>query len=225
VAETFAPEILLDTVAADRRFARIVTETQAEAVLAELRPWLRERPPFDQFWKQLETTVARTQAIRQTTIYWHAAAAAFSQAGRPALQAEMYFFSDPPAWGALSGTNAPERVLSMVPELLSAQQRPRKGPAPRTWYADFVRGLAKIAEGIGIKVTTAGDRTDDPHATPFTRFVFAVEKLLPREEQSPSLVACARRIDRAIVFLRQTNAAVPRKGKRRKPANTSMRDK
>src|SRR4029077_3537894 len=105
-------------------------------------------------------------------------------------------------------------------ELLSAQQRPRKGPAPRTWYADFVRGLAKIAEGIGIKVTTAGDRTDDPHATPFTRFVFAVEKLLPREEQSPSLVACARRIDRAIVFLRQTNAAVPRKGKRRKPANT-----
>ena len=32
---------------------------------------------------------------------------------------------------------------------------------------------------MGIEVTTAGDRSKNPYATPFTRFVFAVEKRLP----------------------------------------------
>jgi hypothetical protein len=186
---------------------RGVTESQAEAVLAELRPWLREQPPFDQFWKQLEMTVARTEAIGQDTIYGGIPAEAFSQAGWPML-------SNPPAWVALNAANALEG--SMVLE----QRRPRRGRAPRTWYPGFVRDLAKIAVGIGVTVTTAGDRAHDPHATPFTRFVFSVEKLLPRKEQSPSLAACARRIDRAIaVSAREIDGLIVRKGKRRGPAD------
>jgi hypothetical protein len=169
-----------------------VTEAEAEAVLAELRPWLQEPPPFDQFWKQLEMTVARTRVIRQATMYWRRAA--FSQAGRPVPQAKLYFFSNTPAWGVLGVADEPEGD----PERLLAQRRPRKGPAPRTWYPGFVRDLAKIAKGIGIKVTTASGWTDETHATPFTRFVRAVEKLLPREEHSPSFAACAKRIERAI---------------------------
>ena len=46
-------------------------------------------------------------------------------------------------------------------------------------------------------MTTQGDRERDPYATPFTRFVFAVEKLLPRKGQSNSLAACAKQIERA----------------------------
>ena len=181
-------------------------------MLSELRSWLQEEPPLDQFRKQLETTEARTRI--------GAGSATFSQAGVNAPQAKLYSLSNPPGLGVLGVANAPEGVFSVVLE----QQRPRKGPAPRTWYADFVRDLAKIAEGIGIKVTTAGNRTDDPHATPFTRFAFAAEKLLPLEEQSPSLAACAKRIDRAIVLLSQTGAAVLREGKRRKPTNRRSRD-
>jgi hypothetical protein len=212
MVEAFAPDfLLLETVAANTRLARIVTETQAEAVLAELRPWLQEEPPLDQFRKQLEITVARTRI--------GADSATFSQAGLNA-QAKLYSLSNPPVLGVLSVANAPEGVFSMVLE----HQRPRKGPAPRTWYPSLVCDLAKIAEGIGVKVTTAGNRTDDPHATPFTRFVFAVERLLPRKEQSPSLAACAKRIDRAIVLLSQTGAAVQREGKRRKPPNRRSRD-
>jgi hypothetical protein len=47
-------------------------------------------------------------------------------------------------------------------------------------------------------VTTQGDRERNPYATPFTRFVFAVEKLLPHKGQSSSLAACAKQIERAI---------------------------
>jgi hypothetical protein len=226
MAEPFAPDYIV--AADDGRLVvslkppRFVTETQAQAVLAELRPWLRERPPFDQFWKSLEMTVERTQAILHATIYGRGVAEAYSQVRRPGLRLKMYFISDRPASGALSSGNAPEGVFSMVLQ----QQRPRKGPAPRTGYAGFVGDLAKIAEGIGIKVTTAGNRTDDPHATPFTRFVFAVERLLPRKEQSPSLAACAKRIDRAIAISpREIGEAIARSGKRRNPAGTRLRDK
>jgi hypothetical protein len=73
-----------------------------------------------------------------------------------------------------------------------------KGPKPRLWFGDFARDLAEIAEGIGIAVTTRGSQASDPHATPFTRFVFAVEKLLPREVRSNSLAACAKQISRTM---------------------------
>jgi hypothetical protein len=89
----------------------------------------------------------------------------------------------------------------------------------------FIQELGKIAEGMGINVTTAGGSTDEAHATAFTRFVFAVEKRLPRKEQSPSLNACAKRIDRAIaISTLQFGGPIVRTGKRRKPANSRLRD-
>jgi hypothetical protein len=94
--------------------------------------------------------------------------------------------------------NKLERILSRSPAAFSGQQKPRKGPAPRAWYSGFVRDLELIAHGIGIEVTTEGDRSKNPHATPFTRFVFAVEKRLPFDVKPASLMACAKRIDRAI---------------------------
>ena len=99
----------------------------------------------------------------------------------------------------LVAVNELERALSRVPAAFSGRQKPAKGPAPRAWYSGFVRDLAEIADGLGIeRDDRGGDRADDPHATPFTRFVFAVEKLLPREARSKTLSACAKRIDRAI---------------------------
>jgi hypothetical protein len=99
---------------------------------------------------------------------------------------------------ALVVLNKLERILSRIPAAFSGQQKPRKGPAPRAWYSGFVRDLELIADEIGIEVTTAGDRSKNPHATPFTRFVFAVEKRLPFDVKPASLMACAKRIDRAI---------------------------
>jgi hypothetical protein len=126
----------------------------------------------------------------------------------------------------LIALNELEQALSRIPVGFSGQQKPRKGPTPRVWYSFFVVDLAEIAGGIGIDVTTAGDRVDDPAATPFTRFVFAVEKLLPPGEGSPSLAACAKRIDRAIATSRrEIGEAIARSGKRRKPAGIRLRDK
>jgi hypothetical protein len=63
----------------------------------------------------------------------------------------------------------------------------------------FVRDLAGIAHRLGIELTIGGGGwSDDTHATPFTRFVFAVERLLPRKAKSNSLTACAKQIERAI---------------------------
>jgi hypothetical protein len=120
----------------------------------------------------------------------------------------------------LAAVDRLERSLSRVPPAFSVQQRPRKGPAPRAWYSGFVRDLAKIANRLGIKVTTAGDRTDDPYATPFTRFAFAVEKLLPRKGQSSSLTACAKQIERTLkasaheIDIERAFSAYARKGER-----------
>jgi hypothetical protein len=216
----------------------IVTETQAEAVLAQLRSWLRHQPPIDQFREQLEATISSFWSIRFATLAYHTANDAFRQARRATLQAKtalqameespfalMSFFVGPRVRDARIAVNELEQALSRVP-FLEQEQAPRKGPVRRAWYSDFVSDLAKIADGIGVNVTTAGDRTDDPHGTPFTRFVFAVEKLLPRKEQSASLAACAKRIDRAIaVSTHQFGGPIVRKGRRRKPANRRLRDK
>ena len=104
-------------------------------------------------------------------------------------------------WCVLSvvAVNELERALDRVPAAFSGRQKPGKGPAPRAWYFGFVRDLAEIAHGLGIEVTIGGGGwSDDTRATPFTRFVFAVEKLLPRNAQSNSLTACAKQIERAI---------------------------
>jgi hypothetical protein len=100
---------------------------------------------------------------------------------------------------ARRGFNELQSVLDRAPAAFSGRQKPAKGPAPRGWYFGFVRNLAGIAHRLGIELTIGGGgRTDDTHATPFTRFVFAVEKLLPRKAQSNSLTACAKHIERAV---------------------------
>jgi hypothetical protein len=214
-----------------------VTETQAEAILAELHPSLRDRPPIDQFREQLDATVETVWAIHRAVKHYRAADEAFRQLRQSAKQAktalrameesaatpEMANFVrllkldevDP----ALAADDRLERALSRVPLAFAGQQRPRKGPAPRAWYSGFVRDLAEIADGLGIDVTTGGDWSRNPHETPFTVFVFAVESLLPPGEISDSLAVCAKRIDRAIAASEdEIDELVTRKGERRKPA-------
>jgi hypothetical protein len=79
------------------------------------------------------------------------------------------------------------------------EEAPAKtGRRPLEFYAPFMRLMVGIATKLGIKVSTAGDRVEDPYATPFTTLVFAVERFLPRDAWSNSLPACAKRIDRAL---------------------------
>jgi hypothetical protein len=219
--------------------ARIVTDTQAEAVLAEVRPWLRHQRPIAQVRAELEATVGTVLLMRLATGFCRTADEAFRQARRSTQQIKtalhavegsaaalhMSFPLDA-VMDALIAVNKLEQALSSVPKPFSEQQRPQKGPTPRAWYPRFVRNLTEIAEASGIDVTTGGDRNDDPHATAFTRFVFAVEKLLPPGERSPSLAACAKRIDRAIVASTgEICEVVESKGRRRKPSNSGLRDK
>jgi hypothetical protein len=221
--------------------AHAVTETQAQAILAELRPWLRDRPPIDQFRDQLESTVETIRAILRATGHYRVAGEAFRQLRRSTQRAKtalraMEESSTAPEMAnfigllkldevsnALVAVNELEQTLRRLPAAFSGRQKPRKGPAPRVWYSGFVRDLAEIAEGLGFEVTTDGDRSDDPHATPFARLVFAVEKLLPHGERSKTLLACAKRIDRAIAVSEdEVDEAVARKGKRRKPAGSRL---
>ena len=75
-----------------------------------------------------------------------------------------------------------------------------------------------------MKVTTAGDRAGDPASTPFTRFVFAVDQLLIVADRSPSLAACAKRIDRVIASPDKSSFAIARGRRPKKQADLS-RDK
>jgi hypothetical protein len=223
--------------------AQFVTETQAEEVLAEVRQWLLDQPPIDQFREQLEATVMQVWAIHRAAGHYRNVAEAFRklrakmQQAKSALQSMQEDVNAPEmanyvgllkldeASDALRALNAVERSLSRIPITYFGQQEPRKGPTPRDWYSGFVRDLAEIANGIGIDVTTAGDRDVDPYDTPFTRFVFAVEKLVPIKEQSrrlrgslrrkrlSPLAACAKRIDRAIAAsAHEIGEVIPRKG-------------
>ena len=65
------------------------------------------------------------------------------------------------------------------------------------WYPGFVRDLAAIAKAIGVPVTTEGDREGNQHKTAFTKFVFAVEKLLPPERQCKRVHAPSGLIERS----------------------------
>ena len=63
--------------------------------------------------------------------------------------------------------------------------------------------MVRVADLIGIKVSTAGDRSEDPYATPFTVLVFQAERVLPEEAWSPNLAACAKRIESSLKRLKR----------------------
>ena len=90
-----------------------------------------------------------------------------------------------------------ERAMVLLSELPAKSGRPAL-----EWYDGLVRLMMRVAELIGIKVSTAGDRSDDPSATPFTVLVFEAERVLPEEAWSKTLAACARRIDRSLKRLK-----------------------
>jgi hypothetical protein len=196
--------------------AHFVTEAQAETVLASIRPWLRHRPRIAQFQEQLEATVEPIWAIDCAAGHYRGVNMALrklrlpTEGARNSLRAmeessaspEMVNYTDLlklyDVRAALLAIDELEHTLDRIPKAFSGEQKPAKGPAPRNWYSSFVRDLAEIAKKLGIEVTTQGDRERNPYATPFTRFVFAVEKLLPREAQADSLAACAKQLERAI---------------------------
>jgi hypothetical protein len=66
--------------------ARIVTDTQAEAVLAEVRPWLRHQRPIAQVRAELEATVGTVLLMRLATGFCRTADEAFRQARRSTQQ-------------------------------------------------------------------------------------------------------------------------------------------
>jgi hypothetical protein len=210
---------------------------QAGLILTELRPWLRNQPPIDRFREQLEATVETIWAIDISAGHYRAANKAFRQFRRSALRLStilgtMEESSASPELAnyrdllklydvraTLLAVDNLEGDLSQIPPAFSGQQTPRQGRAPRAWYSGFVRDLAEIADGLGIDVTTCGDWSKNPHETPFTVFVFAVEPLLPPGENSDSLAVCAKRIDRAIAASEdEIDQPVARKGEQRKPA-------
>jgi hypothetical protein len=195
--------------------AHFVTEAQAEEVLAVVGPWLRHRPPIGQFREQLDWTVGIAWAAHRVTGHYHAVSMALRESGlsaqrlKTALRATEESSASPEMvnYPALLKLDELRPVLVALDKLEHAQdcvpaaffgRKPGKGPAARSWYFGFVCNLSETAKELGIEVTTQGDRERDPYATPFTRFVFAVEKLLPRTEQSASLTACAKQIERAI---------------------------
>jgi hypothetical protein len=226
--------------------AHFVTEAEAEAVLSEVRPWPRREPGIDRFREQLDATVEAVWAIHTVMGHYRAVGEAlrslrrFAQRAKIKLRAmegssalkQMVNYTGllklDDVSAALVAAGKMERALSLIPPALSGRGKPGKGVQPRAWYSGFIRDLAEIANEHGIEVNTAGDRSRDPYDTPFTRFVFAVEKLRPLKEQSrrsaksgflrrrrsAPLAACAKRIDRAIAAsAHEIGEVIPRKGK------------
>jgi hypothetical protein len=74
----------------------------------------------------------------------------------------------------------------------------KKGRREGAWYDTFVKLMIELANILAVKVTTAGDRAENTYATPFTVLTFAIEKALDEEARSPSLAACAKRIERSL---------------------------
>ena len=69
--------------------AHIVTEAQAEAVLAELRPWLRDQAPaIDQFREQLEAIVEPIWAIHCAAGHYRAVGMALRKLSLPVQRAK-----------------------------------------------------------------------------------------------------------------------------------------
>jgi hypothetical protein len=82
--------------------AHIISETQAEAILAELRPWLRDRPSIDQFRDQLEATVEIIWAIHRVAGHYRAADEAFRELRGPTRRARTVL------WAMEESAAAPE---------------------------------------------------------------------------------------------------------------------
>jgi hypothetical protein len=159
--------------------AHIVSQVEAEVVLAKVRSFLRIQPPIDQFREQLEATVGPIWAIDCAAGHYRAVGMALrrlglsAQTARTALRAmeesaaspEMVSYTDllqlDAVRAVLVAVDDLGRGLARVPAAPSRQHRPRKGPAKRHWYSRFVRDLTGIANELGIRVTTGGDRTDD----------------------------------------------------------------
>ena len=95
-----------------------------------------------------------------------------------------------------------ERAQVLLSELPARRGRPSLG-----WHTELVTLILQVAEQLGIKVLTAGNRDEDPYATPFTILVFEAERVLPEEAWSPNLATCAKRIETS---LKRLNRA-PRK--------------
>ncbi len=91
-----------------------------------------------------------------------------------------------------------ERALVLLSDLPAKRGQPALG-----WYDELVSLMAHVAGLLGIKVSTAGDRAEDPYATPFTVLVFEAEQVLPEEARSPSQAACAKRIETSLKRLKR----------------------
>jgi hypothetical protein len=83
-----------------------------------------------------------------------------------------------------------ERALVLLSDLPA-----KRGQPALTWYDELVHLMTQVAELLGIKISTAGDRSEDPYATPFTVLVFKAERVLPEAAWSPNLATCAKRIE------------------------------
>ena len=146
-------------------------------MLADFRPWLPDRPPINQFREQLDATVETIWAIHRATAHYKIANGAFRQLQESAKRVETALHAMEKSAvapemanfvgllkldevrSALAAIDRLERDLARLPEVFSGQQKARQGPAARAWYSGFIRDLAKIAEEIGIDVTTGGDRS------------------------------------------------------------------
>jgi hypothetical protein len=76
--------------------------------------------------------------------------------------------------------------------------RAKTGRRNLEFYSMFMQLMVPMAQRLGMKVSTAGDRIEDPYATPFTVLIYALEGFLPKGARSNSLSACAKRIDRTL---------------------------
>jgi len=96
---------------------------------------------------------------------------------------------------------AHEQIRHMLKDVKAAEtiieQSSADGPARATYYDLIVEGAGAAARSLAIPLTIGGDRDGNPHDTPFVRLVMGLESLLPSEMQSPSLAACAKRIERS----------------------------
>jgi hypothetical protein len=91
-----------------------------------------------------------------------------------------------------------ERALVLLSDLPA-----KRGQPALAWYDDLVSLMMRVAELIGIKDSTAGDRSEDPYATRFTVLVFGAERVLPEEAWSPQLATCAKRIETSLKRLKR----------------------
>jgi hypothetical protein len=82
------PQVMTRHHRREAAITQFVTETQAEAILADLRPWLRDRPPIDQFREELDAAVETIWAIHRVTDHHRVADEAFRRLRRERQRAK-----------------------------------------------------------------------------------------------------------------------------------------